>query len=367
MAKHVTKGIVCTTILSLSAMATLTGCGIPSTPFDVSEPTINSESIVSSRDAVEKLVTFYPQQKELSVSLPSEWEVVTEEISPSLLKLATKDQTKSLRIDRVNREDYIPKMSLTDYMVRHQENINAAQESVDTSYEVIRTSQLIIDQQEAYVKEGRTKYGKHQYGHITAFLETDQHFYIITYTKMYQFTAADQEFFEQQVAKHFNILNDQPTDYSTSSAELVAHQGKYAQFQISTPSNWQVHEFDLSESVLDVSLAENNEQLSVYLASKDEFDSVLTLEEYGRYVAEVYADGKDTPIPEMIPVEINGLKGIQLEGHYVDNQRQIVELCTILESRDHFVEIVFYTTESRFDRVKSDYQIYTRTYVEPAR
>ncbi|MCG7377904.1 DUF1795 domain-containing protein [Paenibacillus sp. ACRSA] len=365
MAKHVAKVILRTAILSLSAMATLTGCSTPSTPSYVSEPTINSESIVSSKDALEKLVTFYPQQKELSVSLPSEWEVVTEEISPSLLKLATKDQTRSLRIDRVNREDYIPDMSLTDYMVRHQENINAAQESVDTSYEVIRTSQLIIDHQKAYVKEGRTKYGKHQFGHITAFLETDQHFYIITYTKMYQFTAADQEFFEQQVAKHFNILNDQPTDYSTSSAELVAHQGKYAQFQISIPSNWQVHEFDLSESALDVSLAENNEQLSVYLASKDEFDSDLTLEEYGRYVAEVYADGKDTPIPDLKPVEINGLKGIQLEGHYVDNERQTAELRTILESQNHFVEIVFYTTESRFDRVKKDYETYTSTYEEP--
>ncbi|KQY93542.1 hypothetical protein ASD24_20440 [Paenibacillus sp. Root52] len=364
MAKHVIKGIVCTTILSLSAIVTVTGCSTPSAPSYVSESTIDSESIVSSKDAVEKLVTFYPQQKELSVSLPSEWEVVTEEISPSLLKLATKDQTRSLRIDRVNREDYIPDMSLTDYMVRHQENINAARESVDTNDEVIRTSQLMIDQKEAYVKEGRTNYGKHQFGYITAFLETNQHFYIITYTKMYQFTAADQEFFEQ-MAQHFRILNDKPTDYSTSSEELIPHQGKYAQFQISTPSNWQVHAFELSDSALDISLAENNEQLSVYLASKDEFDSDLTLEDYGRYVAEVYADGKDTPIPDLKPVEINGLKGIQLEGHYVDNERQTAELRTILESQNHFVEIVFYTTESRFDRVKKDYEMYTSTYEEP--
>ncbi|OAX44943.1 hypothetical protein [Paenibacillus sp. AD87] len=108
--------------------------------------------------------------------------------------------------------------------------------------------------------------------------------------------------------------------------------------------------------------------MSIYLEPKEESDSDLTLEEYGRYVAEMYADPENSIlVPERTSVEINGLKGIQMEGYQVVNKRKIVQLHTILEAQDHFVEIVFYTGEGRYDRVKNEYQRYTSTYKENKR
>ncbi|MEK4053729.1 hypothetical protein MHB84_08765 [Paenibacillus sp. FSL F4-0087] len=350
--------------INLFMVVTLTACssssGIPNTPAV-------SKSISSEKTVNETPVTMFSKNKEVEITLSSDWKVSTELTNPSLLKLATVDRTKSIRIDRVNRADYLPDTSLTDYMAIHKKNIESTQGPKRKKDEIIRTSNLTIDKKEAYVKEGRTSYERNQFGYITAYLESNHHFYIITYTSMYEFTLADREFFEK-MSQQFRILNDEPSDLVLSSTDLTSHQGKYSQFQIRTPSNWEVQDFELRGSDLDISLQANNDYMSIYLEPKEESDSDLTLEEYGRYVAETYADPENSIlVPERTSVEINGLKGIQMEGYQVVNKRKIVQLHTILEAQDHFVEIVFYTGEGRYNRVKNEYQRYTSTYKENKR
>lgn len=311
----------------------------------------------------------FSMYEEVSITLPTDWKTDTDYKSPSLLKAIPDDKSKILRIDRKNRADYASDTSLQDYVATYEKSIRLTHESMNAKEYEIDKGNMEINEHQAYYKEANIDNGRSVFGNIYVIFESEQHFNIVSYSSKSPLNSSDTKLFEKAV-QSVRIMNDTPAnaDIMSSSPYLSPHGngGMFSPFEIRLPSNWKVNKQKINpESVLEVSNGANQDYMFIFRNPKSEFDSQTKLKDFYEPLLDSLAESDHTDsLPKPTAVTINGLKGVQIEYYTEVNNRKIGQLDTFLETPDHFIEIYFYTPESRFERVKEDYINYTKTYKE---
>ncbi|WP_336783285.1 hypothetical protein [Paenibacillus illinoisensis] len=326
----------------------------------------NKELEIPMQETNPNRQTIYSKQKEVQVTLPSEWKTGDEPNSISLVHAVSSDGSKTLNMSRYKRSDLSSKINLTDYIGIQQEIKNTSTDSPKKKERLLRTSEVTIDGYSSYVKETERDYDSSQIGYITAYFESKHHFYTISLESNGGLTEEDRILFEE-TAKHVRIYHDEPTDTLTveSTLELIDHSLDESASQISLPSSWTVDPQYSKEQEFKFSGFLNtfdNESVMIARYPKS-FGTTLT-KFYSSMVKSSIEPYSLKPLPAPASVEINGFKGFQLENYSEATKLKIGELYTFLDTPKDFVIIIFTSKASRFERVKSDYIKYTQTYRE---
>lgn|GEM_PF-3470207 len=310
--------------------------------------------------------TIYSKQKEIQITLPGAWRVQDVPSSISLLHAASSDGSKTLNVSRYKRSDLASKINLTDYIGLQQEITNPSLDTVKKNERLLRTTEVTIDGFTSYLKETEMDYDSSQIGYITAYFESKNHFYTISLESHGGLTEEDRLLFEE-IAKDVRIHHDEPTEIVTvkSPLELLDHSLDDSASQISLPSSWTI---DPQYS------KEQKFKFSVFFSTFDNESAIIARypKSFGTTLATFYSSMVKSsiepysliPLPAPASVEINGLKGLQVENYSEATKLKNGELYTFLDTPKDFVIIILTSKASHFERVKPDYIKYTQTYRE---
>ncbi|WP_336758071.1 hypothetical protein [Paenibacillus sp. USHLN196] len=311
--------------------------------------------------------TIYSKHKEIQITLPSAWRVQDEPNSISLLHAASSDGSKTLNVSRYKRSDLTSKINLTDYIGIQQEITDSRASSSKKDERLLRTSEITIDAYTSYLKETEMDYDSSQVGYISAYFESKNHFYTISLESHGGLTDEDRALFEE-TAKNVRIHHDEPTEVyrDESPVELIDHSLDNSS-QITLPSSWAV----------DPQTQYSKEQkfkFFVYYSTFDNESAIIARypKSFGTTLTQFYSSVVKSsiepnslmPLPAPAAVEINGIKGLQVENYSDTTKLKNGELYTFLDTPKDFVIIIYTSKASRFERVKSDYIKYTQTYRE---
>lgn len=295
--------------------------------------------------------------------MPSDWKVFSSENVQLLFSAMDQQASRGITINRIAKSDLTAGTTLEDV---HKLFNDSTASGLEPENKDAPTYTLHIDGKTAPVIEGKGSAQGENIYYLNAALEAEHHFYRIFLFHPGGSASADHEDFVR-IAESVKILNDEltmvDTGRSSYTKQTLTSEDGLSQIQI--PSNWLVTPNLSSDADIEAAFVSNEDYMVVLREAKEELGNDITLQEYYNYIMKNNADPDGTAsISERTPVKIHGMNGWQVEVLTEVDQMRIGYVYTFLESTNYFSQIIFWTTEGRFDKAKADYKNYTETYSE---
>lgn len=293
----------------------------------------------------------------LQIHIPDDWNEDNDLNPQALLGASNRAQEKYFIALPFQRSDLSDDATLEDFVSVMNENLAMSTANLQT----VDEQDIEIDGMNAKQVELTAEVDQIKITYLLNYVEQGDYFYqLATWSTQSQFTEHKPEF--EQVLQSFRVLTDSP-DFgggAEGDGSEVSLEGTDGLTSITLPSGWQeMPGLNPEASIQAAKVTMNDENyLLVISENQSDFSDDTALEDYMNLIKDIQMEQsiENGVFSDPEATTINGLNAYQFEVRGEIEKVKIGYLVTLVESDEHFHQLIFWTTDQKLDSSKEIYQ-----------
>ncbi|WP_010269079.1 PsbP-related protein [Paenibacillus senegalensis] len=300
----------------------------------------------------------------LQIHVPDDWKEDNELNPQALLGASNRAQEKYFIALPFHKSDLADDAALDDFASVMNDNLSMS----TTNMQIVDEQDIQIDGMNAKQYELTAEVDQIKVTYLLNYVEQGEYFYqLATWSTQSKFAEHKSEF--EQVLKSFRVLTDTPDigDGGTAGdGSEVTLEGTDGLTAITLPPGWQEMPGlnpEASIQAAKVSMSDEN-YLLVISENKADFSDGTALEDYMGLIKDIQMAQsiENGSFTDPQASTINGMNAYQFEVRGEVEKVKIGYLVTLIESNDHFHQVIFWTTDHKLDNSKGEYQEALQTF-----